>query len=905
MPSLDSALNRLERLVRQRSNEDTSSYSAYKARSRLYRHDPSGYVTDCLKQTLTPQQSDICNLLTQPPYCILVPSANTQGKCVHPLDFIPLASGKLVPACTLVGTSFQLLSLDSQGRNIVVDANAEYDSIQSMYEIVLESGEILRRTYQHPVWATRGEFKNGRTPKVPGGSWVHVEKLQSGDLVAIPMIRENQSTETLTDSEIKVIAYMIGDGGCTTSSGTFTQQENKQLAEFRECIRDLDTEITLSDTPYMYRLRKIGPRSSAEKNGVKKLLDRVGIGNAHSRDKFIPDSVMSSSRRQQKLFLSRLYATDGWATVGKTKFACPQIGFCSISERLVRDVKELLSRFGIRSTLVKRDKVNAWVLSITSGPDCLRFAAEIGIYGKEEAVNEVVTRCDGAKATKWREYNPPSGCRWEKIKSITRIDDSVSVAISVPGVNTFLTSIYEHNTFLGASIASWFYDTHDPGIGLITAPTRVQVRDLIFRELRTIRPANDFQPVDTRLQSSPNHFLHGLTAKSADAFRGRHCENLLLGFDEGTGIHPEFYRRAFTMFGRHPGHYWFVLYNPIDPSTPPYALEESGLFHTYRLNALEHANITYQLNGLDPLIPSAIRLETLVSRLTNPSECVPISDSDADPTTDFQFPTEDHLNGFNYRIRTPLNNELDFFAGVRDRLGVLRVSDWGLQLNQWYRPVSPWFESQILGRWPMIGTDSVFTPALCDKAFNNVGPFDFNWQLQIGCDVARVGTDETTFAVRRGPALIHVEKHSQRDTTWIADRAYELAKRFSTSDSEWRFVRFVVDGTGGYGGGVVDQIRGRLNCIELHFSSQSPDPKVLRMRSYLYFRLQAFALAGLLDFSRLTPLQYKWVKDDLISVRYRMDEQDRKVLESKKQIKDRIGRSPDVADAVCLAYYEE
>lgn len=817
-----------------------------------------------------------------------------------------MADGRMIPASDLLDTEFQLLTLDNNGNTVPVSAYAKRDSVQKMRRITLESGEVLTRTENHPIWAARGVFRPSRTPEIPSGNWVNTCELLAGDLVAVPLVRNHVGTRKFTDTELKVIAYMIGDGGMTTDAGaTFTQSENMQLREFIKCAKELNTEIMETGTPYTYRLRRLDGLRNAGPCGVIRLLRRTGLQGKHSRDKFIPQDVMSSDRDSQRIFLSRLFSTDGWASVGNTQWKTPQIGFCSASERLCRDVKELLSRLGIRTTITHRNDADAWTVSVSSGPDILRFASDIGIYGKQKAVNACVKRATGAKSTKWRGYNALNGCRWEKIASVESIAETESVAITVPGFNTFLTSIYEHNTFIGASIASWFYDTHDPGIGLITAPTRVQVRDLIFRELRTIRPANDFQPVDTRLQSSPNHFLHGLTAKSADAFHGRHCENLLLGFDEGTGIHPEFYRRAFTMFGRHPGHYWFVLYNPIDPSTPPYALEESGLFHTYRLNALEHANITYQLNGLDPLIPSAIRLETLVSRLTNPSECVPISESEADPTTDFQFPTQAHLNGFNYRVRTSLNNDLDFFIGVRNRLGVLRIHDWGLQLNQWYRPVSPWFESQILGRWPMIGTDSVFTPAICDKAFHNAGPFDTSWQLQIGCDVARFGTDETTFAVRRGPALIHVEKHSQRDTTWIADRAYELAKRFSTSDSERRFVRFVVDGTGGYGGGVVDQIRGRLDCTELHFSSQSPDPKVLRMRSYLYFRLQAFALANLLDFSRLSPLQYKWVKDDLISVRYRMDEQDRKVLESKKQIKERIGRSPDVADAVCLAYYEE
>lgn len=438
--------------------------------------------------------------------------------------------------------------------------------------------------------------------------------------------------------------------------------------------------------------------------------------------------------------------------------------------------------------------------------------------------------------------------------------------VLVPSANA------QGKTFAGACFASWFYDTFDPSTCLITAPTYVQVRDLMFKELRTLRPPHGFLPRDTRLESSWNHFVHGFTAATADGFQGRHADAMSLIFDEATGVHRDFADRGKTMWKAHDGHYWLCFYNPNDPSTWVYEAEESGQWATVRLSALDHPNVIAQLRGEPPPVSGACVLEQVVARLL--SECETVADGDADSATDFIFPaTSSPLCAFS-ELRSP----------------------------RWWRPATQAFEAQVLGRWPLLPAGSLFTPAMvarCSALGLLILP---EWEVVIGCDVARFGDDRTAFAVRKGPVLLHAETASKRDTSWIADRLVRMAHEWTPSVEAAREVRVVIDATGGYGGGVADQLADRLPVIELAMSAKSPDPAIFLMRSYLWFRLAQLAAAGLLDLSRLPPGPLQELRGDLIAPKYRHGDGPKRV-EPKDQIKARLKRSPDLGDAVALCYY--
>jgi replicative DNA helicase len=103
--------------------------------------------------------------------------------------------------------------------------------------------------------------------------------------------------------------------------------------------------------------------------------------------------IFTLQRPQIALFLNRLFATDGWATVLASGHA--QLGYASVSERLARQIQHLLLRFGViaslgkRNVLYKNSRPPAWQLDITDGRSIQTFISEIGIFGKERAVAAV------------------------------------------------------------------------------------------------------------------------------------------------------------------------------------------------------------------------------------------------------------------------------------------------------------------------------------------------------------------------------------------------------------------------------------------------------------------------------------------------------------------------------------
>lgn len=129
------------------------------------------------------------------------------------------------------------------------------------------------------------------------------------------------------------------------------------------------------------------------KNPLTEWLQELGIWGKNAHDKIIPGMVFQLDRSQLALFLNRLFATDGWATVlarGQS-----QLGYCTVSEKMARQIQHLLLRFGIIATLKKRSvkykdsRRQAWQLDITDAQSIKTFIDEISIFGKEKALLKV------------------------------------------------------------------------------------------------------------------------------------------------------------------------------------------------------------------------------------------------------------------------------------------------------------------------------------------------------------------------------------------------------------------------------------------------------------------------------------------------------------------------------------
>ena len=108
----------------------------------------------------------------------------------------------------------------------------------------------------------------------------------------------------------------------------------------------------------------------------------------------------------------------------------------------------------------------------------------------------------------------------------------------------------------------------------------------------------------------------------------------------------------------------------------------------------------------------------------------------------------------------------------------------------------------------------------------------------------------------------------------------------------------------GVGGGVTDQGQadGYL-FVGINVGCEAPDPtEYPNLRSALWFGVAEAANSGQLSLARLKPDDRMNLKAELLSPTYGIDARGRRVVEAKDKTKQRLGRSPDNADAFNLAY---
>jgi replicative DNA helicase len=139
--------------------------------------------------------------------------------------------------------------------------------------------------------------------------------------------------------------------------------------------------------------------SKNQKSSLATWLEQMDLQGKNSHQKVIPEQVFKLNKQQIALFINRLFSTDGWATLLSSSQA--QLGYASVSEKLIRQVQHLLLRFGIISSIrqktvkYKGSDHFSWQLNITDQDSIKTFIDEIGIFGKEEAlakVSEAISR---------------------------------------------------------------------------------------------------------------------------------------------------------------------------------------------------------------------------------------------------------------------------------------------------------------------------------------------------------------------------------------------------------------------------------------------------------------------------------------------------------------------------------
>lgn len=201
------------------------------------------------------------------------------------------------------------------------------------------------------------------------------------------------------------------------------------------------------------------------------------------------------------------------------------------------------------------------------------------------------------------------------------------------------------------------------------------------------------------------------------------------------------------------------------------------------------------------------------------------------------------------------------------------------------------FSREYLCDFSAAGSDQLISLSdVEDAAQRHIDKPDYDWAARIlGVDPARFGDDKSVIIKRQGRYCHRPVEFNKLDNMTLASHVAEIIRT-------WRPNAVFIDE--GNGGGVIDRLR-QLghDVIGVHFGSKPGRPRYQNKRTEMWFEVRDWLASG----GVLPP--HQGLKQDLATPTYSFTSTtDIYSLESKDDIKKRIGRSPDHGDALALTF---
>lgn len=424
-------------------------------------------------------------------------------------------------------------------------------------------------------------------------------------------------------------------------------------------------------------------------------------------------------------------------------------------------------------------------------------------------------------------------------------------------------------TKIASGMVSHFLDCFAPSIIYTFAPTWDQVKKLLWKEIKTDRkraqlPGRILETCEILV--ADNHFAQGKSTSDAggrgtERTQGQHGPFLFFLLDEAEGIADFVFDAIESMASGGV----VIVVMMANPRTRTSRFHKQAALRTVvnlRMSCLWHPNVVENRE----IIPGAVRRDYIDTMLEQHAELV--SAHNADDHT-FELP-------------------------------------W--QTGSIYKPDRE-FLFRVLGIAPANSTSNTFVPSgRYDAAKRRViaGRTDDFFKARIGVDVARFGDDSGTVYVRSNQQLWRAAVLENADTLAYVNAVKAAA--FTLPVDVWS-LHIRVDGTGGYGSGIIDRLRidpdlrrrfRDLQIIEVQFGGKA-------MQAGMYAdcvtELYGETAEVLKDVALVSPPDA--LEADVTERRYTYEargSREVKKLEPKDIFKKRNqGRSPDDGDGCVLA----
>lgn len=290
---------------------------------------------------------------------------------------------------SLVGkNNFKILALNSKNNKLeaATVSKSFCTGTKSIFKLTTQLGRSIKATGNHKFLTING--------------WKRLDELQEGEHLALPRQLNELDQSSMSDSELSLLAHLIGDG-CTLSRHALQYTTNQY--EIAEIVKKLAEEvfedrilprIKKERTWYQLYFKSAQSLARGIHNPVRSWLDGMGVWDLRSHQKIVPQKVFQQPNKSIALFLRHLWMTDGCIAVSKMKDKeYPRVYYATSSMRLAIDVQSLLLRLGINARLKKvsqgnkgRDQLQ---VIVTGHGSLQKFVKQVGMEGKGMTAREM------------------------------------------------------------------------------------------------------------------------------------------------------------------------------------------------------------------------------------------------------------------------------------------------------------------------------------------------------------------------------------------------------------------------------------------------------------------------------------------------------------------------------------
>ncbi|MBS3742252.1 MAG: hypothetical protein KGY74_09045 [Candidatus Cloacimonetes bacterium] len=433
--------------------------------------------------------------------------------------------------------------------------------------------------------------------------------------------------------------------------------------------------------------------------------------------------------------------------------------------------------------------------------------------------------------------------------------------------------------FIGAVSSLCFLLLNIPSKVINTAPTGRQVYNIMMAEIGRIWENANYNLGGRKLNTAikfedDNHFLLGFKAGDTkkEAWQGFHSPNIMVVVTEASGINDKVYE---SIEGILTGNSKLLLiFNPMKSSGETYKSTISKKYKSIRLNSMD--------------APNVLNYEKVLSR----------------EWTEEQYK------------KNKIPGQVDW-AWVNDKVG---KAGWSYKISKdeytpdkdfvwrgkYYRALDP-FRIRVLGKFPLSSSDTLIERdwiELSHKRWKNYECGKARKQKIVGVDVAGQGRDKTVFTERVENYVKNIDVLNINIDDTIHMQIAGIVKQRIEESGGIYFIDTVGEGAGVFSRLAEQKVENVYGAKGSYSAKGLTDYHELKefnkMRDFIYWAVRD-ALDPKNEFNLMLPPNDE-LDEELLSMTYSVKSNGKIKIKSKDDIKQEIGRSPDIADSLAMTF---